>query len=127
MFETIDPDGREPMFFQVVNAITSAIASGRLKSGEQLPSVRELSERLQANPRELARAYRMLDSMGYIHIRDGVGIFVGRGNRYASREACQIRIAGHFEELVQDAKAVGMALEDLTRIVVQTYGNRGTK
>ena len=50
-----------PIYTQIVNQIQSQLANGRLKPGDQLPTVRALAQELRVNFNTVARAYRILD------------------------------------------------------------------
>ena len=63
------------------------IVSGSLPLGEKLPSVRELSTQLTINPNTIQKAYRDLESEGYIYTVTGKGTFVA-----AVREDDQLMI-----------------------------------
>ena len=65
-----------PIYWQIVDHVTRAVANGELRSGEQLPSVRSLAERLVINPNTVSRAYSDLVRDGVIEARRGVGLFV---------------------------------------------------
>ena len=64
MLTNIDIHSSVAVYVQIENQVQFAIASGKLKAGDQLPSVRELSERLEVNPNTVAKAYRDLEVMG---------------------------------------------------------------
>ena len=54
----VDPGSSEPLFLQIVNRVKQAVATGALKPGDRLPSVRELARELVINPNTIARAFR---------------------------------------------------------------------
>ena len=65
-----------PVYKQVIAAITGAIQTGELAEGDKLPSIRELSARLDINPNTVAKVYRELELTGLIASRAGSGSFV---------------------------------------------------
>src|SRR5829696_1226640 len=71
----IDYDRGVPVYRQIYEAVTAALASGVLARDEQLPTIHELAQRLQINPNTVARAYRELDQDGYIVSQRGRGTF----------------------------------------------------
>src|SRR5687768_4669138 len=71
----IDYDRGVPVYRQIYEAVTAALASGTLARDEQLPTIHELAQRLSINPNTVARAYRELDQDGYIVSHRGVGTF----------------------------------------------------
>lgn len=65
-----------PVYKQIISAIISAIQLGELPSGEKLPSIRELSVKLDINPNTTAKVYRELELRGVIESKAGSGSFV---------------------------------------------------
>jgi len=117
MLSSIDINSSVAVYVQIENHVQFAIASGRLKAGEQLPSVRELSERLNVNPNTVAKAYRDLEVMGLLYTRRGMGVFVNKGIEGKCREDCRKRIIGRLHEVVAEAKASGMTGREINEVV----------
>lgn len=65
-----------PVYKQIITHICSALASGELKEGDQLPTLRQLHEKLEINPNTVAKAYRELELRGIIASERGSGSFV---------------------------------------------------
>ena len=65
-----------PIYLQVVERIKEMIANGRLRSGDQLPTVRSLAQDLRINFNTVARAYRILDEIGVISTQQGRGTYI---------------------------------------------------
>jgi GntR family transcriptional regulator len=72
----IDPDNTVPIYLQIIYAIKLKIATGQLKPGELLPTVRKLATDLRINPNTVARSYASLDTEGVITTRRGQGTYV---------------------------------------------------
>lgn len=73
---TLDPRDRTPIYAQLERGIRAAIATGRLRPGDQLPTVRQLAVDLRVNANTVARVYVDLERAGAIETRRGVGSFV---------------------------------------------------
>lgn len=65
-----------PIYTQIVNQVQSQIASGIIKPGDQLPTVRALAEELRVNFNTVARAYRLLDEARIISTQQGRGTYI---------------------------------------------------
>ena len=65
-----------PIYLQVVERLKERIASGQLKPGDQLPTVRSLALELRVNFNTIARAYRILDEAGIISTQQGRGTYI---------------------------------------------------
>lgn len=70
----------KPVYLQVVDQVKSAAASGAVRSGEPLPSIRPLAEELRVNRNTVAKAYAELESQGVIETVAGKGCFVRAGS-----------------------------------------------
>lgn len=121
MLSSIDINSSVAVYVQIENHVQFAISSGRLKAGDQLPSVRELSERLNVNPNTVAKAYRDLEVMGLLYTRRGMGVFVNKGVEAKCREECRKRIIGRLHEVVAEAKAAGMSNREISDVVDKSY------
>jgi len=121
MLSNIDIDSSVAVYVQIENHVQFAISAGNLKAGDQLPSVRELSERLGVNPNTVAKAYRDLEVMGLLYTRRGMGVFVNKGIESRCREDCRKRIIGRMHEVVAEAKAAGMVLKDIEEVLSKSF------
>lgn len=75
MFQ-IDRFGRQPIYEQIIEQTIQLVASGALRPGDQLPSVRALSQTLSANPNTLQKAYAELERRGITVSAPGNGRFI---------------------------------------------------
>ena len=121
MFEDINIHSSVAVYVQIENHVQFAVASGRLKGGERLPTVRDLSERLGVNPNTVAKAYRDLEVMGYLYTRRGMGVFINKGVEAKCRAECRRRMIARTHEVVAEAKAAGVPLGDISEVVTKSY------
>ncbi|MBP8131733.1 MAG: GntR family transcriptional regulator [Candidatus Hydrogenedentes bacterium] len=126
MLSSIDINSSVAVYVQIENHVQFAIASGRLKATDQLPSVRELSEQLDVNPNTVAKAYRDLEVMGLLYTRRGMGVFINKGIETKCREDCRKRLIGRMFEVVAEAKAAGMTSDEVNEIVAKSLSVAGT-
>jgi GntR family transcriptional regulator len=66
----------KPVYLQVVDQVKAAAASGALRAGEPLPSIRPLAEQLRVNRNTVAKAYAELEGQGVIETSAGRGCFL---------------------------------------------------
>jgi GntR family transcriptional regulator len=66
----------QPIYLQIADQIRQKVASGELKPGDQLPTVRQMATDLRINFNTVARAYRMLDEAGLISTQHGRGTYI---------------------------------------------------
>ena len=113
---TIDRNLEDPVYEQVANQLRWLVASGALAPGTPLPSVRQLAGDLGVNLNTIARAYRLVESEGFLVIRDRAGVMV-------AAPAKKIEPSRRFELLDQIRTTIarlrqaGMATEELLAIV----------
>lgn len=72
----LDAADRTPLHAQLERGIRSAIAAGRLTTGDQLPTVRQLAVDLRVNANTVAKVYAHLERSGVLETRRGVGTFI---------------------------------------------------
>lgn len=65
-----------PVYRQIINHVCAAVAADSFKPGDQLPTIRALSERLNVNPNTVAKSYRELELKGIIVSERGSGSFI---------------------------------------------------
>jgi GntR family transcriptional regulator len=76
MFVQLNFQSGVPVYLQIVEQVKSAAASGALRPGESLPSIRPLAEQLRVNRNTIAKAYAELESQGVIETLAGKGCFL---------------------------------------------------
>jgi GntR family transcriptional regulator len=105
-----------PLHDQAVFAVTKAIVTGQLRSGDAFPSVRVLSQELRINPNTAQKIVTTLIERGLLESRPGIGTAVAAW-RPASSPARRALLATHIERLVVEAKELGIDLSDLVDTV----------
>src|SRR5205823_14809933 len=83
----LDPRSGLPTYLQLVQQVRQALRLGLLVPGDQLPTAREVVERLAINPNTVLKAYRELAREGLVAARPGTGTFVQRSLGDASHSA----------------------------------------
>ena len=108
------PGSNEPIYVQVVEQISEAIARGELSAGDKLPAVRKLAAELVINPNTVARAYGCLEQAGLVTTKTGSGTFVS-DPKLRSADAADINIlADRMDTLIARGLNLGLGAEDLT-------------
>jgi len=72
----LDPTSGVPTYLQLVRQVKHAVRYGILRPGDRLPAAREVVEELAINPNTVLKAYRELESEGFVRSRPGAGTFV---------------------------------------------------
>ena len=106
-----------PIYLQIVNQVKYLVASGRIASGEELPPIRTLAEKLVINPNTVARAYRELESAGIVEKRRTAGTYVSdQGSPLARRERLRI-LTDRIDALLVEARQMDIPFDDVLKLV----------
>lgn len=123
MFESVNIRSSVAVYVQIENLVQCAVASGQLKPGDQLPSMRELAEKVGVNMNTVAKAYRDLEVMGIIYTRRGMGVFVNEGAQTKCREHSRQRITSLLHEVTCEAKAAGVSVREIKEICEKSFAS----
>jgi GntR family transcriptional regulator len=112
----VNPRDPTPLHAQLERSIRVAIASGRLKAGDQLPTVRQLAVELRVNANTVAKVYAHLERTGTLETRRGVGTFIAEPRDDARNEAARdAEIRAIAERALAESSAHGFTAADLRR------------
>ena len=106
---------------QVVFAVKKAMVSGRLREGDEFPSVRVLSRELRINPNTAHKVVATLTAEGLLEVRPGIGTFVAarQASSAADRRAL---LREDVERLVVDARHLSLDIQDVLDAVSEQWG-----
>ena len=111
---TIDARDKTPIYAQLERALRAAMATSRLRPGDQLPTVRQLAVELSVNANTVARVYAELERAGILETRRGVGTFVSATPAQAHPpKQHERRLRTFITRLLADASAAGFTLDDI--------------
>ena len=109
------------IYLQVVNQIKFLIASGRLAAGDELPPIRTLAAQLVINPNTVARAYRELETAGFVEKRRTAGTYVSeQGSPLARRERLKF-LSERIDALLAEASHLNVDLNELQKLIAQRH------
>lgn len=101
-----------PIYLQIVEHIKGLVASGALRPGDQLPTVRQLAADLRVNFNTVARAYRILDEAGLISTQQGRGTYVLESlPAPRAEELRRLTLRGLVRSFVAEAARLGFTPE----------------
>jgi GntR family transcriptional regulator len=118
-FSVVLKPGESP-YRQIVYAATKAVVSGELAPGAAFPSVRELSQALKINPNTAQKVVAELVRDGILEVRPGVGTTV-TNRRHASAADRRALLSREVEELVVEAKRLGLTRDDVLRAITKRW------
>ncbi|MFD1735554.1 GntR family transcriptional regulator [Bacillus salitolerans] len=109
----IDPRSSTPIYEQIIKQFKELCVKGIIKPGEKVPSVRELSTMIVANPNTVSKAYKELERVGILETLRGKGTFVSEVFQMTMDEEKAIMIKEQLKEIVIDALYTGINIEDI--------------
>ena|SRR5688572_559358 len=111
----------KPVYLQLVDQVRAAAASGTLRSGDALPSIRPLAEELRVNRNTVAKAYAELEAQGVIETLPGKGCFVREGQSPLRKDARRRALAETLDAAVVQAHHLQLDRDDFLRLAEERY------
>lgn len=113
----LDYRDARPIYEQIKQELRRLVVSHAISENEKLPSVRELAARLAINPNTIQRAYRELESEGYLYTLPGKGTFAAGQPSFPAER--QQELLSQFDEIVTELLFLSIKKEDLTDRIEQ--------
>jgi GntR family transcriptional regulator len=106
-----------PIYLQVVDQIKAAAASGALRPGEVLPSIRPLAEELRVNRNTVAKAYSELESLGVIETLPGRGCFLKANHSALRKEVRRKLLIVEIDQAIVQAHHLQVPRQEFLELV----------
>ncbi|AEB76668.1 GntR family transcriptional regulator [Clostridium botulinum] len=117
----IDSRNSRPIYEQIIDAIKENILKGILRPGDKLPSVREMSSMIMANPNTVSRAYMELERQGVTETLRGRGTYVSSNYKAKMGEENMEKLKEDIKKIIVEAHYMGIKKEDMMKIVCDLY------
>jgi len=118
----LDPKSGVPFYKQIVDQIRYGIASGLLKVGEQLPTVRSLAVELQINLNTVTKAYKELEIQKVLETQQGTGTFIGSLTVSIPEKERRRKLKSICSEFVSIASSYGFSVSEVIEQLKQENG-----
>ena len=118
MFQ-LDFKDRRPIYEQIKEKMKFLIIGGAMKEGEKIPSVRELAVSMAINPNTIQKAYKELESEGYIYSVTAKGYFVT--SRASTDVGKNAELLAKFSDTVRELMYLGKTKNELSDIINSIY------
>lgn len=119
---TVNYRNSRPIYEQVKDSLRKAMLTGVLAPDDKLPSVREMASQLAINPNTIQRAYRELESEGYIYSVTGKGSFVsGSMDAVEGRKA---ELLSSLDNTVEELTLLGVKVREICEHITQQKGDK---
>jgi GntR family transcriptional regulator len=112
----LDTHSSVPVYAQLIQQVKQALRLGELHQGDQLPTVKEIVEKLLISPNTVLKAYRELEKEDLIRSRAGVGTFVLK-NLSEPLLTNQLPLRRRLVRWMKDAQKEGLDIEDIEALV----------
>ncbi|MHC4664738.1 MAG: GntR family transcriptional regulator [Planctomycetota bacterium] len=112
----ISPGSHEPIYVQIAERISEAIAKQEISTEDRLPAVRKLAAELVVNPNTVARAYTVLEQASLVSTKTGAGTFVS-DPKLRSADAADINaLTERIDTLIARGVNLGLEQKDLNEM-----------
>ena len=105
-----------PIYIQIINLIKKNIVSGKIKGGEKLASVRDLSEELKVNPNTIQRAYQELEREDLVYTQRGMGTYITEDEK-AIKELKRSMASNMVKSFISDMKFIGYEKDGIIDLI----------
>lgn len=116
---SINETSEVPIYQQIRNQIVLGISDGRLKPGEQLPTVRALAGEIGINSMTVNKAYALLKQEGYIYTDRRNGAHVRK--EFSEAKELSEKSKELLQQIISEAKICGMTQEEFLKICENMY------
>lgn len=109
----IDPRSSQPIYEQICDRVKENIIKGIMMPGDQLPSIRQLSSMILANPNTISKAYQELERMGVIETIRGRGTFIRVDYKTKVDDEKMDEIKNALKRIIVEMHYMGLSKEDM--------------
>jgi GntR family transcriptional regulator len=107
----------KPIYLQLVDQVKAAAASGALRAGEALPSIRPLAEELRVNRNTVAKAYSELENLGVVETQPGRGSFLKSNNSALRKEVRRKLLIAEIDQALVQAHHLQVPRKELLELI----------
>jgi GntR family transcriptional regulator len=124
---TLNFKSGKPAYLQIIEQVKYAAATGALRAGEPLPSIRPLAEELRINRNTVAKAYAELENEGVIETQPGKGCFLA-GNHSPLKKSVRLQLVTEaIDHAIVQAHHLQISPEEFQEVVKSRLARFGSK
>lgn len=120
---TVNFDHFIPVYEQIENHVRFAVASGALKPGDKLPSIRDLAETLEVNANTVTKAYRDLELMGILTTRRGVGVQITPNAHKVCGDHTRELVLNRLRDAAAECNAAGIPAKSVRQTLQEALND----
>ncbi|GAA3283396.1 GntR family transcriptional regulator [Streptomyces lavendulae subsp. grasserius] len=110
-----------PAYLQIVHQVEQALRMGALAEGDKLPTAAQVAATTKVNPNTTLKAYRELERLELVEVRQGSGTFITR-SLATPQTAPESPLRGRLGEWMREARDQGMTADDVTTLFDTVLG-----
>ncbi|MDL2278303.1 GntR family transcriptional regulator [Parabacteroides sp. OttesenSCG-928-G07] len=111
----LDYSSGVPIYRQIIDQIRFGIASGQLRLGEQLPTVRALAVELKVNLNTISKAYKELEIKNILETQQGTGTFINQTEQVVLEKEREDKLKEICTQFSSVALSYGFSLDEVMR------------
>jgi GntR family transcriptional regulator len=115
----INPQSPVPVYRQIVDQVRDIVRAGGLQPGDQLPTLRDLAQRLGINPLTISKAYDILADEGLVVKEHGRGVFIAEAASGAAQKSGELEQRLELQSLLRRMLASGIPPSRLYRLFAE--------
>lgn len=114
---SLDESSGVPLYRQLIEQVENAVVSGRLKSGDRLPTIRALSVELKINPNTISKVYNELEIRGILKTQVGNGTFISEKTLEADKDRLEMKINERLGRFLREMGELGVEKQELVKLI----------
>jgi GntR family transcriptional regulator len=114
---SLDQANGVPVYRQIIRQIEHGVLSGRLKTGDKLPTIRSLAVNLKINPNTIAKAYGELEIRGILTTQVGSGTYISNKKPAPGEDILNSKIREVLARFLQEMRRLGVDKEETIRLI----------
>jgi GntR family transcriptional regulator len=114
---TLDQTSGTPVYRQIIRQIESGVLSGRLKTGDKLPTIRALAVGLKINPNTIAKAYGELEIRGILATQVGSGTYIADKRPEPEEDVLGAKIGEALGRFMREMRDLGVGKGEILRLI----------
>ena len=119
-------NNRDPVYLQIVRYFKEKIVNGELEPGEEIPSRRELANRMKVNPNTAQRAYKEMEEQGLIYTEKNHPSKITTDKQVIGNVRNELLIEA-VDMFVTSVRSINVPVEELLDLVQKKYKADGEK
>jgi len=113
----LDDHSGVPVYRQIIDQVLGGVATGTLRPGDQLPTVRQVAVDLAINPNTVQQAYRELEIRGLLETQQGTGTFISQQKIKRDEAERRRQLSQLAADFIARAGAAGFNIEELLEAI----------